>query len=76
LGFFFKEGRVGGFNGHVSISHFVSIVIFFYDSKFVGTLIICELQYLMMIILHINVFVEQGLIFDYVYVQQNICVTI
>ncbi len=41
-----------------------------------GTLIICELQYLMMIILHINVFVEQGLIFDCVYVQQNICVTI
>jgi hypothetical protein len=30
----------------------------------------------MMIILHINVFVEQGLIFDSMYVQQNICVVI
>ncbi len=65
---FWKEGQVGGFNEHVSRSHLVSIVIFFDDSKLVGTLIISDLQYLMMIILRINVFVEQGLIFDYVYV--------
>ncbi len=69
--FSFKEGQVGGFNGHVSRSHLVSIVNLFYNRKF-----ICDVQYLMMIILHINVFVKQGLTFDFVYVQQNICVKI
>lgn len=59
-------------NGSIFRSHLISIIILFASSKVIDILIICVFQYLTIVSfikLCINIFMTQGLVFEYVYVQ-------